>query len=107
MIYINELSGTINIPKHTSNEYDVFTLKITSNISDEVILVENGENISTNSLYYKLTLDNLDKVNVGEYTYYLMSNNQTLEKGLLVFGDYHRVVTVNNTFNNRKKQYNG
>lgn len=107
MIYINELSGTINIPKHTSNDYSSFTLKINSNISDEVILVDNGENISTNTLYYKLALNNLNDVNVGEYTYKLISDDVVLEKGLLVFGNYQRCITVNNTFNNRKKQYNG
>ena len=107
MIYINENSGTINIPKHTSNNYSEFTLKLYSNISDEVILVEDGANISTNSLYYKLTLDSLDGLNIGEYTYKLISDDVVLETGLLVFGNYERQVIVNNTFNNEKIQYNG
>ena len=107
MVYINSNSGTVTIPKHVSSTGD-YTLVLTSNLSNDVVLVENGGNISTNSLYYKFALDNLSNLNVGEYTYTLYdATKNAVEVGLLTFGEYKREVTVNNTFNKEKIQYNG
>lgn len=107
MVYINSNSGTISIPRHTFNTSGGYKLVVTSNISNDVILVEDGNNISTNTLYYKFTLGSLDSLNVGEYTYTLYSLANVIETGLLMYGDFNRVVTVNNTFNKEKIQYNG
>lgn len=107
MVYINENSGTISIPRHTFDDSDKYTLLISSNLSDDVILVENGGNISTNGLYYKFTLGSLDSLNVGEYTYNLYKDTKVIETGLLMFGNFDRKPIVNNTFNREKKQYNG
>lgn len=111
MVYINENSGTISIPRHTFNTTGLYRLIVSSNISNEVILVEDGNDISTNTLYYKFALGNLDKLNVGEYTYNLYFINgistDIIETGLLTYGNFNRVVTVNNTFNKEKIQYNG
>jgi len=108
MIYINENSGTINIPRHTFITDGDYTLVVSSNVSTDVILVENGSNISTNTLYYKFPIDNLELLNVGEYTYTLYDgSNHILEQGLLMFGNFNRTVIVNNTFNKEKIQYNG
>lgn len=106
MVYINELSGTISIPKHTVESASKYTLILTSNLSNEVTLVDEGSNISTNSLYYKFTL-NVPNLNVGEYTYTLYGNDKVIEQGLLVYGDYNRQVIVNNTTTKNKVQYNG
>lgn len=108
MVYINDLSGTVTIPKHIEYPDTTYTLVLASNLSNCVTLVNNGSNISTNSLYYKFTLDNLH-LNVGEYTYKLYGedNSNVLETGLLVFGEYNRQVIVNNTTNKQKVQYNG
>lgn len=108
MVYINENSGTINIPRHTFTTTDnSYTLLVSSNLSDDVILVENGGNISTNNLYHKFTLDNLESLNVGEYTYKVYNDSELIETGLLMFGKFDRQVIVNNTFNKQKIQYNG
>lgn len=112
MIYINENSGSINIPRHTFTEVvDGYNLILTSNMSDEVVLVENGDNISTNSMYYRFVIDNLNRMNVGEYTYKLTGvldgDEVVLEKGLITYGKYKRMVIVNNAFNTNKIQYNG
>lgn len=107
MIYIHKHSGTISVPRHTFNETGFFTLIVTSNISDTVVLVEDGEDISTNSLYYKFAIHNLEKLNTGEYTYRLYNNQKMVETGLLTYGNYNRVIIENNTFNKEKKQYNG
>jgi len=107
MVYINSNSGTITIPKHTESVGN-YKLLLTSNLSNDVVLVENGGNISTNSLYYKFALGSLTNLNVGEYTYTLYdSTKNAVEVGLLTFGDFERQVIVNNTFNKEKIQYNG
>lgn len=107
MVYINDTSGTITIPKHTETT-GTYNLILTSNLSDEVVLVENGGDISTNSLYYKFTLGNLSNLNVGEYTYTLYDAlNNAVEQGLLTFGTFKRQIIVNNTFDKEKIQYNG
>ena len=107
MIYINETSGTISIPRHNTIGYGSYTLRLSSHLSKDVVLVENSGNISTNSLYYKFTLGDLSNLNVGEYTYNLWNGSEIIETGLLVFGNFDRTVIVNNTFNKQKIQYNG
>lgn len=108
MIYINEQSGTINIPRHSFGDEDSYTLVVTSNLSDDVTLVEDGGDISTNPLYYKFAIYNLSNLNVGEYTYTLYDkSSEILETGLLQFGNFERVI-IENTFSNKEKiQYNG
>ena len=109
MVYINDTSGTITIPKHFDVVSDIgYTLVLTSNLSDAVVLVKNGGNISTNSLYYKFALGSLSNLNVGEYTYTLYDDSErVVEVGLLTFGTFKRQVIVNNTFDRKKIQYNG
>lgn len=111
MVYINQTSGTISIPKHTANysPNGQYNLVVTSNMSNSVTLVNAGTDISTNTLYYKFELSNLESLNVGEYTYklYELLSEETIETGLLTFGDYVRNDVVNNTFDNDKIQYNG
>lgn len=109
MVYINSLSGSVTIPRHT---FDIdsttgYTLILTSNMSNDVVLVDNGDNISTNTLYYRFTLCSLENLNVGEYTYKLYIDSTVLESGLLMFGNFDRTVIVNNTFDKEKIQYNG
>lgn len=107
MVYINDSSGTITLPKHISAVGD-FTLILSSNMANDVTIVDGGKNISTNSLYYKFTLDNLNLLNVGEYTYVLRDESDNLiEEGLLMFGKLDREPIVNNTFKKTKIQYNG
>ena len=108
MVYINENSGTISIPRHTYYITSGYTLVVMSNVSDTITLVEDEDNISTNSLYYKFPLSSLNCLNVGEYTYKLYGDSDdVLEIGILMFGNFDRTVIVNNTFNKEKIQYNG
>jgi hypothetical protein len=108
MVYINENSGTVTIPKHIFTQDSTFTLLLTSNLSNDVVLVKDSGNISTNTNYYKFALGSLDNLNVGEYTYKLFNeDSEVIETGLLMFGNLDRTVIVNNTFNKEKIQYNG
>ena len=107
MVYINNQSGTISIPKHAEEFSDNYTMVLSSNISDDVTIVRNGINISTNNLYYKFALDNLSYLNVGEYTYTLYGDSVILEQGLLMYGNFDKSIVANDTFNKQKIQYNG
>ena len=108
MVYINDNSGTVTIPKHTLPFGDSFTLVLSSNMTNDVTIVNDGGDISTNGLYYKFTLSNLNQLNVGEYTYKLYDeSNSVIEEGLLMFGNFDRSPIVNNTFRKTKIQYNG
>lgn len=108
MIYINETSGTISIPRHNKIHSLGLTLVVTSNLSNDITLVEDGGDISTNPLYYKLAISNLGSLNVGEYTYKLYGDySEVLETGLLQYGSFERAI-IENTFSDKeKKQYNG
>lgn len=110
MVYINDNSGTISVPRHTFNRnFDNYVLKIYSNLSNDILLVEDN-NISTNPLYYKFVLQPDLNISTGEYSYRLYGNNSDLEilleQGLLTYGEYNRLVTVNN-YNSNKIQYEG
>lgn len=84
-----------------------YTMVLTSNMSNDIILVNAGYDISSNPLYYKFKLLN-PKLNVGEYTYNLYDDsNHILETGLLCYGNFDRKITVNNTYEKEKIQYNG
>lgn len=108
MIYINDLSSVISIPRHTDITAQYFTLILTSHLSNEYVIVENEVNISANPLYYKFPIST-DKLNVGEYEYKLISaSSEIIECGLLVYGEFNDIdKVVNNTFSNDKIQYNG
>lgn len=107
MIYINDTSGTITVPKHSDVYSSGYTVVLSSNLSNDVAIVENGSDISTNPLYYKFALNN-HNLNVGEYTYKLYGDSEdVLEIGLLTYGEFNREVIVNNTTVKEKIQYNG
>ena len=108
MIYINDTSGTVTVPKHTDAVSESgYTMVLSSNMSNDVILVKGGNNISTNPLYYKFALIT-HNLNVGEYTYTLYDDsNCILETGLICYGNFDRKVIVNNSFEKEKIQYNG
>ena len=47
MVYINDTSGTITIPKHMETVSESgYTMVLTSNLSNDVVLVKNGGDIS-------------------------------------------------------------
>ena len=88
MIYINSNSGSINIPRHTFNYSQWYSLTLFSHLSEEVNLVVEGENISTNELYYKFAINDTANLNLetGEYTYKLKnSDDVVIENGLLTY----------------------
>lgn len=108
MIYITGLSGSVSVPRHNNSRSSGYTLALSSNLAGEYTIVEDGEDVSTNPLYYKFQLGDLTSIPTGEYKYTLYDDYaKVLETGLLTFGEYRREVVVNNTFNKQKVQYNG
>lgn len=105
MIYLNENSGCISIPRHTFSD-GYYTLVLTSNLTNEIILVDDKENISTNDSYYKFEITT-DELTPGEYTYELYNNEVVIELGLITFGSYEKSRVEYDTFNPFKVQYNG
>jgi hypothetical protein len=111
MIYLSKHKTYINVPRHSFKVDGEYTLTISSPVSDDVTIVENGGNISTKPLYYKFNLDSQQLLNIpdGEYTYKLIGKyNTVLEVGLIMIGTYDSEDVVNNTFNLESKiQYHG
>lgn len=105
MIYINENSGSINIPRHTFTD-GYYTLILTSNLTNRIVLVDDKENISTNDLYYKFEIST-EELTPGEYTYELYNNEVVIEIGLITFGSYEKSNVEYEAFNPFKVQYNG
>lgn len=102
MIYINKDSDKILLPKHFSINDEVYTLKISNGITSTVI--DNLTNTSLVKDYYEFTWNT--ELQVGEYTYEIISDN-IYECGLLVYGEYRKkeVRTVYTSHNNL--QFNG
>lgn len=113
MIYLSKRKPVVNVPKHTFVAEGNYKLVISSPVTNDVTIVEDGGNISTHRLYYKFSLDSLQiqSLSDGEYTYRLYDKYDTvIETGLLVLGDYDGDDddVVNDTFNIETKiQYNG
>ena len=106
MTYIDEIDTELTIPRHTFNESTGYTLELSSNMSDRIVLSVN--NVSNSSLYYTFMLNDKERFNVGEYTYKLMNPElEILETGMITFGNYTRTVKTNDTTNFNKIQYNG
>lgn len=91
MIYIDFNTKSIEIPKHLFIEganSEQFTLKLENNLTHQITEYHSLTNISmSNRMYEFETTFNLV---VGEYTYSLLIDNEVVEQGLLVFGDYKK-----------------
>lgn len=89
MIYINSDSKSIQIPKHIYYEgNELMTMKLENNLTHQITEYHSLTNISmSNRMYEFETTFNLV---VGEYTYSLLIDNEVVEQGLLVFGDYKK-----------------
>ena len=90
MIYINESSTSIQIPRHhlgVGFESGI-SVKISSG-KESYILTEPIDVTITLENYYILPINNLP-VNVGEYTYEVFRGDEVVETGLLTYGDYKK-----------------
>ena len=87
MLYINNNTEIISIPKHIESTLEAHTLHLVNNLANGIDFIIPLEIVAQNDYYYILKINN-QNIPTGEYTYYLKSDNTTLESGLLVYGDY-------------------
>lgn len=112
MIYLNDLSDYMYIPKHNNESSEKYIVRIKSRINlDTRDIVMNQENESDTPLYYKLKLaDVISYLPHGEYEFTLYGDfGEEFEHGLVTIGDYDREYKTSYTFDPyfwRKRQYN-
>lgn len=92
MVYINKETEEVKIPRHYKKDFDAYSIILKSPLNNETILSACNPNLSTNNFFYKFTIDSLEGLNVGEYTYEVYGvkdeANTLVETGLMVYGDY-------------------
>lgn len=106
MIYINENTDKIIIPRRSTFVGSTYTLVLSSHLTNDFVLVDNDVNYSSNSLFYEFHLTEPINLYVGEYEYVLYStNSEVVERGLLVYGNYDKCDVVVNETKKEKIQY--
>lgn len=95
MIYINENSENMLIPKHLEYAQRPNTLILVNNFTQNNETYNIADSIQEGEYFYNIDLRQnastaliTDGLKVGEYTYSLQYNKNIYEKGLLVYGDY-------------------
>lgn len=89
MIYINDETTVIKIPAHDNHAPKANKLRLVNNLSNNEYSYDIDNNVSQTEYFYNLSIS-ITNIPVGEYTYYLLSDNKTLETGLLTYGDYQK-----------------
>lgn len=98
MIWINNSTEIIEIPRHSDAEDTRYEIKLINVITKKEYTIEVGMSISDSALLYKFHVDNLPSMDEGEYEYYLsvfvtiegLIEKRLIESGLLIYGDYVR-----------------
>mgnify|MGYP007022357678 CR=1 FL=1 len=91
MIYTNSDTNTVQIPKHIRYEAEnlhPISLRLENNVTHEIFEFPNLSNKSKHPNLYEFDL--MINVPVGEYEYMIMIDNEKVETGLWVFGDYKK-----------------
>ena len=109
-LYINKSISMVIIDDLMiiSNHFDTkltgnFKIILFNKINKESYQFDDLQDQSGNKLIYVFGIDTTDLVE-GEYTYSLYVDNQLIETGLAVKGDYSRVTAQHQTIN-KYKQY--
>lgn len=105
MIWIKNNDDSITIPKHEIVLGAEFILKLFHQLTGQEFVFDELENISTHSKLYVFEEDFSDLLD-GTYNYYLYTDDELIENGLLVYGDF--VSEVNQyEKNNKTVSYEG
>lgn len=105
MIFINENSLGIVIPKHTSTIQDAFRLELVHQMTKQKFVFDNLTNYSEQGKLYLFQSDFSQLID-GTYSYYLYVEDELVEEGLLVYGDFESEVEEYQR-NNTTKAYEG
>lgn len=91
MIYINNNTTTIKVPKYLSNNEDL-VFEVTNKMNDEVLNIAVTD--TSKQLYYSINVeDYVAGLIEGEYIYKIKSGNNILSNGLLIVGEYTATIT--------------
>lgn len=115
MIWINNSTEIIEIPKHSSATGNRYKIKLTNNITKKEYEFNVGLSVSDSALMYAFRV-NLPAMDDGEYIYELYAikivgleeQSTLIESGLLIYGNYQRSgVSEFEPESNTIVQYNG
>lgn len=105
MIFINENSLGVVIPKHQMVIQDIFRLELVHQTTKQKFVFDNLTNYSEQGKLYLFQSD-FSGLIVGTYNYYVYGENELIEEGLLVYGDFESENTQYEK-NNTTISYNG
>ena len=91
MIWINENSLGIVIPKHQQVIQDAFRLELVHQMTKQKFVFDNLINYSEQGKLYLFESDFSQLID-GTYNYYVYGENELIEEGLLVFGGFENEV---------------
>lgn len=91
MIYINNDTTTIKVPKYLNDNEDL-TFEVRNKMNDEVLSIAVTDDEPA-QLYYTIDIeDYVAGLINGEYIYKVKSGDKVLSSGLLVVGEYTATV---------------
>ena len=98
MIWINNSTELIEIPRHSDAEGSRYEIKLINVITKKEYAVEVGTSVSDSALLYKFPTTDFPSMDEGEYEYFLsvyvtvegLVEKRLIESGLLIYGDYQR-----------------
>lgn len=105
MIFINEHSLGIVIPKHQQVIQDEFRLELVHQTTKQKFVFDNLINMSEMGKLYLFQSD-FSQLIEGTYNYYVYRENELIEEGLLVYGDFESEVKEYEK-ENKTISYNG
>lgn len=105
MIFINEHSLGIVIPKHQQVIQDTFRLELVHQLTKQKFVFDNLINYSEQGKLYLFESDFSQLID-GTYSYYVYGENELIEEGLLVYGDFESEVKEYQK-NTKTKAYEG
>ena len=88
MIFINNNSLGIVIPKHIPTTQDTFKLELVHQTTKQKFEFDNLTNYSEQGKLY-LFQSNFSQLIDGTYNYYVYGEDELIEEGLLVYGDFN------------------
>lgn len=91
MIFINENSLGVVIPKHQMVIQDIFRLELVHQATKQKFVFDNLTNYSEQGRLYLFQSDFSQLID-GTYNYYVYGENELIEEGLLVYGDFESEV---------------
>lgn len=102
MLYLNTNTTSFYVSKHTESVLRPISLILRPSMSKNNSFTIELNNVVPDLFYYNITIDDNLDIPTGEYTYILADKeNNEIEHGLMIFGDY---IPANDTIYNKTEQ---